>query len=157
VELSPDTYLRPDPKPTADVIPEPREVRFKEASVDEFRKRVWADDFEYKHWRSAMQKMIVWREMTGDLLIEWARYAQEQKTEKCRPEDFEVNFTGADWSRYAAGIADCEDELWRNKVKVVNLMRQRIDQLMYKILRHDDEHPFTGNRDDLQALNKRGC
>ncbi len=30
-----------------------------------------------------MQKMIVWREMLGDLLIEWARYAQEQKSPQC--------------------------------------------------------------------------
>ena len=33
-------------------------------------------------------------------------------------------------------------ELWRNKVKVVDLMHQRIDQLICKMLRHDDEHPL---------------
>jgi len=140
VELSTDTYLRYESKPTEDVIPELGELRFDAATVDEFRERVWVDDFESRHWRSSMQKMIVWREMLSDLLIEWARHAQEEKPENCRPHVFEVNFTGDDWSDYAAGIAECEDELWRNKVKVVDLMRKRIDQLMYKMLQHDDEH-----------------
>lgn len=139
VELSTDTYLRYESMSTEEVIPEAGEFQFKTATMDEFRERVWADDFENKHWRSSMQKMIVWREMLGDMLIEWSRYAQEEKPENCSPDAFEVNFSGEDWSRYAAGIEVCEDELWRNKVKVVDLMRKRIDQLMYKMLRHDDE------------------
>lgn len=140
VKLSTETYLRYEPKPTEQVIPAPETLRFEAATVEAFRQRVWADDFKHKHWRSAMQKMIVWREMLGDMLIEWARYAREQKHESCRPDDFNVNFTGKDWSRYASEIESCEDDLWRNKVKIVDLMRKRIDQLMYIMLRHDDEH-----------------
>jgi hypothetical protein len=137
--LDMDDYTGGRPVYPADqVFPEPQEVNVTIISPDDFREFVWHTNFEDFHLHSALQKMQVFSEMMYDLMDLWARYAGQLDQEACSPPDYDGQVTGAEWDRYSSRIMMCNDDNWRDLVRSVNLMHDRISHMNYMIVRYLD-------------------
>ena len=72
----------------------------------------------------------------NDLMDLWARYAGQLEDEACRPRDYEGQITGEEWERYSKQVMMCKDDNWRDLVRSVNLMYDRISHMNYMIVRY---------------------
>ena len=122
------------------VLPDPWDVSVTTISQDDFRELVWHNNFEEVHLHSALQKMQVFSEMMNDLMDIWARYASRLEDEACWPPDHEGQMTGPEWERYSKRVMMCRNDHWRDMVRSVNLMHNRISHMNYMIVRYLNEN-----------------
>ncbi|MCC5811007.1 MAG: hypothetical protein JJU06_11590 [Ectothiorhodospiraceae bacterium] len=125
------------PHDQADTIPERSDLAMDYASSDAFRLLVWDYDFEGERLHAAMQKMTVFDNMLSDLMTQWAFHGASKDDEACRPPEFDSRISGEQWSAYAERVADCDDETWRDLVRITELMHDRIHHMMHAVMIHD--------------------
>ena len=125
--------------PSAETLPEPREINITPVTRDEFRELVWHTGFEEQHLHSAMQKMQFFTSMLYELMDQWAGYAAQKEEGKCRPPDYAGRISGEEWSQFVEYINECSDDQWSYLVRTTALMHDRISHMNYKIAVHLQE------------------
>ncbi len=133
--------------PAEQVFPEPCEVNITKISPDDFREFVWYTDFEDRHLHAAVQKMQVFSEMMYDLMDLWARYASHMQEGACSPSEYNGQISGGDWEDFSKQVMMCKDDNWRDLVRSVNLMHDRISHMNYMIVRYFNNQNLT--RDEI--------
>ncbi|WP_114748983.1 hypothetical protein [Pleomorphovibrio marinus] len=119
------------PHAIATTLPSLRKSENWEGVVEDFRNRAWHSDKNGPHHHAAWQLMMVFEEMTQDLIHLWAIAAQETFTDgDCSPEEASPKVVDEGWREYALTAQACTDEPWKAFVHTTVLMHARIHHVM---------------------------
>jgi hypothetical protein len=126
------------PHPAAETIPTRDTLHMRYVAQEDFRRQVWHEDRGGDRWHAARQAMLVFDEVLYDLMNRWAAYGATLDAPACHPPAYGEWMTGTDWRAYADGVEACPQAEWRDFVRVVGLMHDRIHDALYWMVRHEE-------------------
>jgi hypothetical protein len=129
-------YAGDDIQTTYRVLPAPGEANLQLPEPGAFREFAWHGDFDGRYAHASAQAMMTFHDMLYNLMDQWAAYSREALPEACSFPATRGPVTAADWAAYSVSVSGCDVEPWRELVLVTGFMHDRIQHMLYMMMRY---------------------